>query len=44
MDVECPFYNLKLKTCILPRLILSQIKANELKFKEELNYEYNSTR
>lgn len=34
---ECPFFNVKLGTCILPRLILSQIKANELK--EERNYE-----
>lgn len=41
MGEECPFYNLKLNTCILPRLILSQIRANELK--EELTYEHNRT-
>ena len=35
---ECPFYNMKLNTCILPRLVLSQIKHNEAELKEE-NYE-----
>lgn len=40
---ECPFYNFKLNTCILPRLILGQIKANELRLKEELSYEHNRT-
>ena len=34
---ECPFYNIRLGTCVLPRLILSQIKYNELK--GELNYD-----
>lgn len=38
---ECPFYNIRLGACVLPRLVLSQIKSNEktLDLKEELNYE-----
>jgi len=34
---ECPFYNIRKGCCILPRYVLSQIKANELK--EGKNYE-----
>ncbi len=35
----CPFYNIRLGACVLPRLVLSQIKTNEKDLKEELNYE-----
>jgi len=43
---ECPFYNVKLGTCILPRLILSQIKANEKTYelKEEKTCEPTTTK
>jgi hypothetical protein len=37
IDDECPFHNKKLDACVLPRLVLSQIKANELQ--EGFSYE-----
>lgn len=36
---ECPFYNIRLSSCVLPRLVLTTIKANEKTLDKELNYE-----
>jgi len=38
----CPFYNIRLGACVLPRLVLTTIKANEKTLNDELkevNYE-----
>ena len=40
-DKECIFFNIKLNTCILPRLVLSQIKHNEAELKEA-NYAHKT--
>ena len=31
---ECPFYNIKLGACVLPRLVLTMIRRNEVELKE----------
>jgi len=41
----CPFYNIRLGSCVLPRLVLSTIKANEKTLNNELKeFDYEKSR
>jgi len=42
INEECPFFNIRLGACVLPRLVLTTIRANEKTLNNELmelNYE-----